>query len=132
MKVTFYRSRDAFPHLRQQQRDDDIMVSVRNGDSSLYEFSIVHVGTDSRSRSPIALQVRLFADSWRAFTDLPEFFSLLASLDESGRNGRSSLDLDVLTPLLVDLGWVDRTEHYGSQHEHALGCLICGSREVDR
>ena len=84
MRVTFYRSWRAFPHTRVDQ-DDDIMVSVEpnsEGEGGTYEFSIRHVGTHRRRR-PIALRVDLFADSWRAFHDLPcpcqivQFFAAL-------------------------------------------------------
>ena len=129
--VSFYRTRDAFPHTRLEDRDADLVVSVQpHGEPhSNYEFIVTHVGTRRRDRGPIALRVGLFSDSWRAFTDLPEFFALLASLDETNRgDGRSALDLDALSLHLVSLGWTDKTDAYASQHEHVIGCIVCGDR----
>lgn len=130
-KVTFYRSWVAFPFIKRDGRPDEIMVSVEpaEGEASNYEFGIEHVGTEPRYREPIALRVQLFADSWRAFTDLPEFFALLASLDESGpsRHRSEKVSLDDLTPRLLALGWTDITPKYARQHEHFYVC-DCGER----
>lgn len=129
LRVEFYRSRIAFPHTRMDGCADDIMVGVSpNGpdQGGNYEFSIEHVGTERGSR-PIALRVQLFADSWRAFADLPDFFDLLVSLDRSEGTSPGPT-LDDLTPLLVDLGWVDTTAKYTSRHEHVIGCVVCGER----
>ena len=129
--VSFYRTRDAFPHTRLQDIDADLVVSVNPHDEGRgnYEFIVTHVGTSRRDREPIALRVGLFSDSWAAFSDLPEFFSLLASLDESNRrSGRSTLTLEQLSDHLMSLGWTDKTDAYGSQHEHSVGCLVCGER----
>lgn len=131
-EVTFYRSWVAFPFIKRDGRADEIMVSVDpsgDEDGSNYEFGIEHVGTEPRRREPIALRVQLFADSWRAFTDLPEFFALLASLDESGpsRARAKKVTLDDLTPHLLALGWTDITGKYARQHEHYYVC-DCGER----
>lgn len=112
--VRFYRSLEAFPHLKREGRADTLWVNVSpNGDEvGSYEFAIEHVGSERGSR-PIALRAQLFASSWRAFVDLPEFFTLLASLDES-QTGYGHISLDDLIPLLLNLGWVDQTAQYAA------------------
>jgi hypothetical protein len=129
LHVEFYRSWSAFPHTR--DRADDIVVSVApNGQNQPgnYEFSIEHTGSEKGRREPIALRVQLFCDSWRAFRDLPEFFDLLADLDESTSAGRSKLSLADLIPSLEAMGWHDKTATYADQHTHVVGCLTCGER----
>jgi hypothetical protein len=126
LHVTFYRSWRAFPHTR--DRADDIVVSVHpNGHNrgGNYEFAIEHIGTEPRGRA-IALRVQLFDDSWRAFSDLPAFFTMLASLDRS-EGARPGVTLDDLTPELRALGWIDKTDGYAANHEHHFAC-ICGER----
>lgn len=128
MDVTFYRNWKAFPHTRAE--DDLIVVGVNpNGpdEGGNYEFTIAHVGT-SGPRDPIGLQVRIFDDGWRAFSDLPGFFDLLAGLDQSASAGPSPYTLDHLIPSLLALGWRDRTSEFTSAHEHVHGCLSCGAR----
>lgn len=132
LTVTFYRQWLAFPFTKMDGRPDEIMVGVSPngpGEGGNYEFSIEHVGTErGNHRPPIALQVNLFADSWRAFRDLPEFFDLLADLDESGSGARSQLDLDDLIPSLEAMGWNDITAQYANRHVHVFGCVTCGER----
>lgn len=136
--VEFYRSWRAFPHTKIEGRPDDIMVTVSPngpGKGGDYEFSIEHVGTESKYREPIALRVQLFADSWRAFADLPEFFALLGELDESQRpiwhsSRAPKATLDDLTPRLLALGWSDITDRFAKRHEHLVGCLTCGERDI--
>lgn len=133
MTVTFYRQWLAFPLSKMRgDEPDTIMVCVSpNGpdEGGNYEFLVKHVGTESKYREAIALRVDMFTDSWRAFRDLPEFFDLLAELDESDAAGRSRLTLDDLIPSLEVMGWRDRTEEFAANHEHSWGCLGCGERK---
>lgn len=128
-KPRFYRTWTAFPHSRRDGRADDIVVNVHPngyGEGGNYEFVIEHTGTEA-GRKPIALRVKMFADSWRAFYDLPEFFDLLGELDES-QGAQNATTLDDLTPRLLALGWIDRTDEFAVNHEHVIGCLTCGDR----
>ena len=123
MEVTFYRQWQAFPHTRKTSPDEILVGVAPDGPDAggYYEFRIEHVGTEPGQRRPIALRVGLFVDSWRAFRDLPEFFDLLADLDESKNAGRSMFTLDDLVPSLEAIGWRDRTEDLAARHQHALG-----------
>lgn len=134
LHVTFYREWVAFPHTKMQRgHNDTVQFDVHpNGlnEGGNYGFSIEHIGTGlGTNHNPIGLQLQIFGDAWRAFTDLPELFALLASLDGSQRgHDEAPATLDDLIPRLSDLGWIDDTAKHAARHTHIHGCLTCGER----
>lgn len=97
-----------------------LVVGGKAGGGCEYEFSVMIERVGGRA----ALTLRLFNDSWKAFTDCPEVFNILARLHDDGRRGATKKDFDFLCGELERAGW---RRHRPTRKEPEIRkCESCG------
>ncbi len=84
-----------YAHVTRDEPEIQIRAASRGGGVG-WEFTAVQVGR-------IGVQICVFDDAWRAFTDVPEFFQRLAGLGKGAT-------LDDVREILDGLGAVDSTQ----------------------
>lgn len=117
-RVTTIDYNDAFPTLPRDSREFGVKTDQ-------WEFVVEEVPSRQR-QEPIGVKVRMFDDAWKAYAEIPEFFSGLAHL----ATVHSGVTLAQVKALCRDLGYHDLTVEYAARHEHQYRCA-CGVHHPD-